>query len=126
MSPAGKRWDRPLIAVTWSGLSENPDTSMLTATRSGCDDLTSTVTPCSRCQRTTTWAVLTPWAAAMPASTGSARSVPLSGLYPSTATPRSRWPASSAGSYRAGLHGIWLTAGASPVASISRSIWASE
>ena len=99
---------------------------MLATIRSGCADFTSTVTPCSRFQRSTTWAGVAPWAAAISVSTGLARLVRLSGLYPSTATPRSRWPASRAALYRPGLHGIWFTAGAWPVASISRSIWASE
>src|SRR6266550_2199941 len=124
-APAGQR-ERASIRATSSGLSEKRTTSMLAAIRSGCADFTSTVIPCSRCQRSTTWEAVASWAAAILASTGLARLVRLSGLYPSTATPRSRWPASSAASYLPGLHEIWLTAGGWPVASISRSIWASE
>jgi hypothetical protein len=53
---------------------------MLAAIRSGCDDFGMTVMPCSRCQRSTTWAGVTPCAAAMPVSAGSASLAPLSGL----------------------------------------------
>src|SRR5215471_9852276 len=89
------------MLATWSGSSENRIRSKLAAIRSGLTDFGITVIPCSRCQRNTTCAGVTPCALAMSTSTGSERLVPLSGLYPSTATPRSVCAASRSGPGRA-------------------------
>ena len=110
------------MRATSAALSEKPFSAKLAAIRSRRDDRGMTGMPCSMCQRSTTCAGSTPCSDAMSFSTGSRRLVFFSGLYPSTVTPRSRLAASFPGLCRAGLHGIWLTDGTSPVASTSSSI----
>ena len=105
-----------------SAVSENPNTSTLARIRSGVTDFGITTISWSMCQRSTTWAGDTSCAWAIRTSTGSDRSLVLNGLYPSSATPRSRWAAYVCLSYSDGLHRIWLTAGVSSVAWISSSI----